>query len=195
MRPNQLLDILERKSKKDFQFDEWNKEVIKKLCHYFCNSDKFETMGEGYSLEKGIMLYGPVGCGKTYLMELLRNNPKQVFTIIPCDDIATDFFTKGDSAIYNYIKFANKDKNILSGRCYDDLGTEQAKNHFGNHIDALTKVILKRYFMRSPYYSTHITTNITAPEIEDRYGIRIRDRFREMFNLIKFSDEAPSRRK
>lgn len=38
--------------------------------------------------------------------------------------------------------------------------------------------------------ATHITTNLSASEIENTYGNRIRSRLRQMFNLIAFNKDA-----
>lgn len=41
---------------------------------------------------------------------------------------------------------------------------------------------------------THITTNLSATEIEAFYGNRVRSRLREMFNRIAFPKDAPAKR-
>ena len=42
---------------------------------------------------------------------------------------------------------------------------------------------------------THITTNLNAEEIEDRYGNRVRSRLREMVNVIGFDKNTKDKRK
>jgi DNA replication protein DnaC len=42
---------------------------------------------------------------------------------------------------------------------------------------------------------THITTNLSASEIENVYGNRIRSRLREMINLIGFEKGIDDKRK
>lgn len=41
---------------------------------------------------------------------------------------------------------------------------------------------------------THITTNLSATEIEKNYGNRVRSRLREMVNLIAFEKSAQDKR-
>ena len=41
---------------------------------------------------------------------------------------------------------------------------------------------------------THITTNLSANDIEIAYGKRVRSRLREMLNLINFENEANDKR-
>ena len=42
---------------------------------------------------------------------------------------------------------------------------------------------------------THITTNLDSDEIDKRYGLRVRSRMREMFNLISYDQNAMDKRK
>ena len=42
---------------------------------------------------------------------------------------------------------------------------------------------------------THITTNLTATEIETIYGNRLRSRMREMFNLFGYEESCWDKRK
>jgi DNA replication protein DnaC len=41
---------------------------------------------------------------------------------------------------------------------------------------------------------THITTNLSASELEEIYGNRIRSRMREMFNLVAFDRDTKDKR-
>jgi DNA replication protein DnaC len=51
----------------------------------------------------------------------------------------------------------------------------------------MAKILLSRYdIFTSKKIQTHITTNLSASEIESVYGNRVRSRMREMFNLIGF---------
>jgi DNA replication protein DnaC len=42
---------------------------------------------------------------------------------------------------------------------------------------------------------THATTNLSASELEEIYGNRLRSRMREMFNLVAFDKDASDKRK
>jgi hypothetical protein len=39
-----------------------------------------------------------------------------------------------------------------------------------------------------------MTTNLSSSEIEDYYGLRVRSRLREMFNLIAFPSSTKDKR-
>jgi hypothetical protein len=41
---------------------------------------------------------------------------------------------------------------------------------------------------------THLTTNLNSIEIEEKYGLRIRSRMREMFNVISFASVVGDKR-
>ena len=41
---------------------------------------------------------------------------------------------------------------------------------------------------------THITTNLNATELEQQYGVRVRSRMRELFNLVAFDKNAEDKR-
>ena len=42
---------------------------------------------------------------------------------------------------------------------------------------------------------THLTTNLNSIEIEKQYGLRVRSRLREMFNLVAFPGDAMDKRR
>ena len=58
------------------------------------------------------------------------------------------------------------------------------------------EILLSRYdhFINN-HMVTHATTNLSASELEDYYGNRVRSRMREMFNLIAFDSSAKDKRK
>jgi hypothetical protein len=41
---------------------------------------------------------------------------------------------------------------------------------------------------------THITTNLSASELENAYGYRVRSRLKQIFNLIAFDRETKDKR-
>jgi DNA replication protein DnaC len=58
------------------------------------------------------------------------------------------------------------------------------------------EVLLSRYdLFISKGILTHVTTNLSASEIEQTYGNRVRSRMREMFNLMAFDKASMDKRK
>ncbi len=61
---------------------------------------------------------------------------------------------------------------------------------------ATVEILLTRYdLFVSKNLLTQLTTNLSASEIEEIYGNRIRSRMRTMFNLIAFSRDSEDKRK
>ena len=79
--------------------------------------------------------------------------------------------------------------------CFDDLGVETTGRHFGKDCYVMGEILLSRYdlFLKRKI-RTHTTTNLNAQELESRYGIRVRSRMRELFNLIAFDKESLDKR-
>ncbi len=173
-------------------------QVIFRLLVYFFR-DKVNATTLGIDLRKGILLAGPVGVGKTSLMNIMNYflSPQEKHTLKPCREITFDFFREGYQVIDHYGRgsFVNhKGDSVPRAYCFDDLGTEQPMNYYGNETNVLAEILLSRYdkFI-SHGMLTHITTNLSAPEIETRYGHRVRSRLREMVNLISFNDATDKR--
>lgn len=74
-----------------------------------------------------------------------------------------------------------KRSNLLS---IDDMGNEPLERlTYGNVTNPLVDVLEYRY---DKQLFTIVTTNLTPPQITEKYGQRIADRFREMFEVIVF---------
>lgn len=183
-----------------WEIDEYNENQIDALCMYFSNDKRFESLESGYSLNKGLLLFGPVGCGKTTLLNILKRNTKAPFNVISCRKLADDFAQFGHVAIANYskLKEANKRDNLghdAVGFCFDDMGTETNKKNFGNEANVMSEVLLNLYDVKSNIGRVHLTTNISDADIIANYGERVFSRLKEMVNIIEFPFDAPDRRK
>ena len=164
--------------------------VIFKLIAYFLK-DKQVCLQHGINLDRGILLSGPVGCGKTTLMNLMKDLTPTAhkFSVKPCRDISFEFIKEGYEIIHKYSKSAPK------AICFDDLGTENNLKYFGNECNVMAEILLSRYdqFIAKKII-THITTNLSASEIETTYGNRVRSRLRSTLNLIAFDKEVKDKR-
>lgn len=191
--------IIERKGKElygeQFRIHQEDHDLISKLLAYILKDEEI-CMKNGISLKKGILLTGPVGCGKTTLMNLLRlfQPGDNRYIMKSCRDVSFEFIQEGYSVILKYGKQAfNQDKPKMY--CFDDLGTENNLKYYGNECNVMTEILLSRYDMFvSRQMITNITTNLNSSEIESLYGIRVRSRMREMFNLVSFEKEARDKR-
>ena len=175
---------------KKFKIIESDHQIIHKLIAYFLK-DEQKCLAYDIDLNKGIMLSGPVGCGKTSLMNLMKHlTPSaQKFSVKPCRDISFEFIKEGYEIIHKYSK--TTPKTI----CFDDLGTENNLKYFGNECNVMAEILLSRYdLFTSRKLQTHITTNLSASEIEEAYGNRVRSRLRSTLNLIAFDKETKDKR-
>lgn len=200
-KPEELLFVIRNRAKEKFgiDFKETNREIIIQLLNYFSQHTG------SFNPEKGIMLSGGVGVGKTTLMKLFAENQKSSFIVVSCRKIAQDWVSGGDDgkggykAIEKYWKaphFINKNSfgETQVGICFDDLGTESDKKNFGNEINVMAEIILNRYDNSALKGMTHFTTNLTGDEIEKFYGTRVRSRLREMINKFDFEKSIDLRK-
>lgn len=180
-----------------FVLDNSNKFLFELLCRYFGEDHEFHAMAasigvENPSLEKGILLAGNFGVGKTWFMQLFQKNHRQVFFIKNCKEIANEFMTIGEEKMDDYAilrKNAVNDSSSFfqthTGICLDDIGTEDIKVHFGNRKNVIGDLIERKYENKSVGVYLHATTNFTAEQLKEFYGQRVTSRMRQIFNFIE----------
>ena len=196
---NSCIVTLENKGKEffgsHFKIHAEDTQLLFRLLAYFLNdvnnSQKFNV-----SLRKGILLSGPVGCGKTSLMTLLPLFLELDDRCIlkSCRDVSFEFINEGFKVIQRYGR-GSFNNHTPKAYCFDDLGTENNLKYYGNDCNVMAEILLSRYDMFvSRKMITHLTTNLNSSEIESIYGIRVRSRMREMFNLISFDKTSKDKR-
>lgn len=188
-----------------FALDDFNTPVFELLCHYFSGSNEFISLATGMgllnpSLEKGIILAGNYGTGKTWLMSLFRKNNRQVYHVEQAKDIAFDYQKNGDEAIERHrsiIVNPFNDPTVFyqknAGLCMEDIGAEDVKNNYGNKTNVVGDILEARYVNELLGIWFHGTTNLTTVQFENFYGGRITSRLREKTNFIEL--RGPDRRK
>ncbi len=108
-----------------------------------------------YMTGYGVLLSGPAGVGKTFLMQLLKGHLRPVSEIMRYGlrDLHVWFdWTDGHEV------------------CIDDLGAEPVTSEYGAKEDIMKLVITHRADRQSG--RTSITTNLKADQIAQRYGDR-----------------------
>lgn len=178
-----------------FKINQDDKPTIYKLLIYAIR-DKENAFRLGLDLNKGILLSGPVGCGKTSIMHLIKPflYAKYDYKIKTTRMVSFEFAKYGFEALRPYTEKSNQ-QHRLTGYCFDDLGAEQQIKHFGNDCNVMAEILISRYEQFIENNSvTHITTNLSASELENSYGNRVRSRLRQMFNLIAFDRETKDKR-
>tara|TARA_R110001592_G_scaffold27347_2_gene101283 strand:+ start:259 stop:948 length:690 start_codon:yes stop_codon:yes gene_type:complete len=188
-----MIIYLEAKGKllfgKNFKIYPEDEAILYKLCIYFIRD--FETCKKlEIDPNKGILLSGPVGCGKTSLMKLLPfiipHQNKHI--VVPARNITFSFNKSGFKTIEDY--------GNNGFYCFDDLGIETTGRHFGKDCNVMGEILLSRYdLFLYRKIRTNATTNLNAQELEERYGNRVRSRMRQLFNLIGFDQKSIDKRK
>jgi hypothetical protein len=139
---------------------------------------------------KGFLIQGGVGCGKTARIRLFSNlfcvqilNAKPLCKAL-AEDNSTEFFrnmTRTD------IFSLDEPPERYFDTIIDDLGTEEREYlTFGNRRDVMDEILSARYLIyEKRKIKTHFTTNLNDKMLYDRYGERIFSRICEMCHFIK----------
>lgn len=144
-------------------------------------------------LSKGILLSGSIGTGKTTLMKIFSEVMKrrmQGFKVYNCTDVCQVYAKTGELDLF----LENRNGYLANPvpLCLDEIGREpKATKHFGSELNVIQHVLHVRYgLFQSQGVKTFATTNCDPNELELFYGAYIRDRIREMMNVVVFEGES-----
>lgn len=187
-----MLRYLEVKGKilfgDNFKIFEKDLELLFMLCNYIIRDENM-CRKMNLDLNKGLLVSGPVGCGKTSILKLIKYLvPYQKnYEVIPCRNIVFSF---------NHIGFkAIEDFGESGFYCFDDLGVEPLGRFFGQDCNVLGEILISRHdLLLTKKIRTHLTTNLSATELEERYGERVRSRMKNLFNLVAFRNNSSDKR-
>jgi len=132
----------------------------------------------GYAIAKqGVLLAGDVGVGKTTILRSMASRICGEYLSVP--ELAITFSRFGAEGFWELLERARSWDLFL-----DDLGAEETVKSYTNPLP-IPDLLYRRYDLwQSRGIRTHIASNLSAKGIEDRYGLRVRDRFREMMHVI-----------
>ena len=189
---DKMLVYLDAKGKllfgQKFKIYKEDRDILYKLCLYFIQ-DRITCKEFGIDIDKGILLSGPVGCGKTSLIRLLKHlvPHRKPYETVPTRNIVFGFNHIGYKTIEDY--------GNTQFFCFDDLGVEPMGRHYGKDCNVMGEILLSRYdLFLNKKIKTHATTNLNAAELEELYGIRVRSRMRQLFNLVAFNRDSKDKR-
>ena len=180
------LSVIERIGKgivPSFEIKEAHLEMYSELIRYFHADPEFKG-----DLNKGFLLMGPTGTGKTLAMEIMRiyrtiDNTKIIrngklyemrFNIITVNEIVNQFINHSFEGIDHYCE-----RYVL---CIDDIGTEcEQVKHYGNTLDVIGHIISERYAKK---LITFGTTNFPLSTLEQKCDDRTISRMYALFNFM-----------
>jgi len=149
--------------------DDENKDALARII---------EVMQKG---EKGIVLCGKTGSGKTFIFQLLqkilhpRFHPK-VMAIKHVSEVVAMYEKKGDEGL-----FSLQNNSI----CFDELGREKNAKYFGSESDVMEMLIGWRYTQwKFLDKLTFFTSNYSREDLCKRYGTHSDSRLNEMCEFI-----------
>lgn len=148
---------------------------------------------EEYGLErtKGLIIVGPIGCGKSSFLRILRGSKKESnFFIISAKAIVNQYLMEGPLVIQRYV-------NSYQILCIDDMGEEFEANLYGNPCNVIHEILKGRserlQFEKSG--TTHITTRLNLEELRIKYGDDIFSIMVSLFRPILFSSNSIDKRR
>jgi hypothetical protein len=140
-------------SGKRFVIDDDNKAQVNTICLYFSGDPRLQEYG--FSHEKGLLLMGGLGVGKTHLMSFFFQNQKASYVVTPCRDIENRWNKakpedRDEIGYYSQVITGAVNSNPyghqLLGVCLDDLGTETVPSkRFGEEKNVIAEILLARY--------------------------------------------------
>ena len=181
-----------------FKITDNNRGVLKLLLLYFTGNKDFETYckqitGMPGSLDKGIMLNGGVGAGKTLLFDIFKHYTKYIlstnsFQQFTCLEIIDNTNISGPAYLE---QFSFRDGKPIT--CYfDDIASKnETIKHYGTEMNVIEQLLSLRYNVYQRHGTlTHCTSNKFGKELMDLYDKRVVDRIKEMFNIIELSGKS-----
>jgi DNA replication protein DnaC len=169
-----------------FDFDKDNQEAYDLLTRWF-------MCFEGIDLERGLLISGGVGSGKTLalrvmleLVNMLGVPDLKGFKIYHAKEIESEFSVRG----LEFLREFRQNKVIA----IDDIGDEKLKaKYYADEENVIRVIISDRYNLYQRLGTpTFYTTNYNLEDLGKMYGTRVGDRLKEL-NKIVF--RGKSRRK
>lgn len=198
IRPRYELPISDRKTITDMLSATYKAEVVKRGMTFVDDEvtrDRISRVANWMRGESkpGLLIYGnKVGTGKTTMskaiyqvLHFFHDEPMFRDARVTETEVITalDLIRLHRDKPQEYSQLMIKHRLII-----DDVGTEAASvKVYGTESSPLTELLFARYDRQ---LWTILTSNLSDDDLQQRYGIRLADRFREMFDRILFDGNS-----
>lgn len=191
----------------EFNLDDPQRRAMYEKAYYILTSNSAGCARLNLKPNKGLLLNGSLGMGKTTLMrvmqQLLLYTPRQFKWVTGKELIKMQDLATNAEILEVYGKALKCDLYI------DDIGIGQVdKNRFGNWSNIISEILFERYDLFilegfKTHLSCNLPTSFTEKErelnpgvatIEDMYGDRVLDRIREITNLLSWQGTSLRRK-
>jgi DNA replication protein DnaC len=175
-----------RRERNTFVIDEKNEPVIEQLFLYLKMDERFS--GE---MQKGIMLVGKYGCGKTLIMQAMAEMYNTVIHSLHLQRPLLKFIKS--SQLLDMLKEKPVKTFSRMPLIIDEFGREPKQYmDFGNLRSPMIELLCERYDTGA---WTHGISNFTLETLssENQYGKMTGDRLKSMFNFIELKGESRRR--
>lgn len=179
--------------------DPYRRSIYEQMFYILSGNDKVQSFG--HKKDRGALLLGDIGVGKTIMMKTMqtafKDTPRR-FMWVNCLAFK-DMLDEGMKPVE--IKFLYG-KSLKCDLYIDDLGLGQVEyRDYGNVTNVVGEILFERdELFISDGYLTHMSSNIptTVPaesgpakkSLERLYGDRVLDRMKQMNNLIVWKGKS-----
>lgn len=171
----------------DLIFNEQTERLIKTICFKLAGDSRYETE-MGFRFDRGLIIRGEPGLGKTWVVSLVAANPVCSVQMVTMHEITRSVL---DTGVFDGLKFASYDRVYL-----DDVGTEGGEvMYFGTKINWFKTWFEEIYAKnKNAMHRIILSTNCSFTDFEKLYGFRVRDRMAEMFDVLDISGSSLRRK-
>ena len=156
-----------------------DRDAFRQLCAYMAGPRRL-----------GLLLTGAPGLGKTFFMErVLGLRPVRAR-----DVVAAYTQAQGYNAAFWYDVFGAWDSEQCDRAVVDDLGEEPECVLYGQREEVLANVSARYVARRALALACSSPFNLSARDLDQRYGTRVLDRLREMCFPVVLSGKSNRRR-
>lgn len=165
------------------EYNDCTQPILKALSFRISGNERYSTEC-GFSFNKGLIISGPPGIGKSYGWQLVADNPVCPVQIITMQEVVASIQEEGR---YDGIRFGDYPLVYI-----DDVGTEytggNAVKYYGTEINWFKDLIESMYARHKQHLNRLIiSTNDTFEEIGKKYGFRVKDRLIECFEYMRIT--------